>query len=69
MFSTGFKLKILANHWSLINKDDKILTDSHLDIYRCLSHGAFTDNDIIKIINELNSNKNQGHDMLSIQML
>lgn len=69
MFSTGFKLKILANHWSLINKDDKILTDSHLDIYRCLSQGAFTDNDIIKIINELNSNKNQGHGMLRIQML
>ena len=69
MFSTGFKLKILANHWSLINKDDKILTDSHLDIYRYLSHGASTDNGIIKIINELNSNKNQGHGMLRIQML
>ena len=38
------------------------MTDYHLATYRCLSNVTLNDNEIVKTVNELNSNKAQGHD-------
>ena len=62
-------ITFFANQCSLIKKTSVLPTNCESLIDKSLSNITFTDNDIGKIIKDLDLNKAHGHDMISIHML
>ena len=72
---TNFKEKaelfnsFFAKQWSTIDNSSEIFFFLHSKTDKSLSNITFTEKDIEKIIQNLDSNKAHGHDMISIRML
>ena len=62
-------INFFANQCSLIKKTSVLPTNCESLIDKSLSNITFTDNDIGKIIKDLDLNKAHGHDIISIPML
>ena len=74
-FITDFKEKaelfnsFFAKQCSLIKNESKLPPRLHFLTDKRLSMVKFVNNDILKIIQNLNPNKAHGHDKISIRML
>ena len=74
-FLTNFKEKadlfncFFAKQWSIIDNGSEIPSILHLKTDKYLSNIAFTEKDIVKVIQNLDLNKYHGNDMISIRML
>ena len=62
-------INFFANQCSLIKKTSVLPTNCESLIDKSLSNITFTDNDIGKIIKDLDLNKAHGHDITSIRMI
>ena len=74
-FVTDFKEKaelfnfFFAKQYSLIKNESKLPPRLHFLTDNCLSMVKFVNNDILKIIQNLNPNKAHGYDKISIRLL
>ena len=64
-----FLIPFFAKQWSLINSDSSLASKIKTKTDNSLYSVKFSTENILQIINKLDSNKAHGHDEISIRML